>query len=98
MTEKNNINEAEHLKVVENGESTPFQSNLEPAAGIPLVHEYELPQEAVPYPIGHAMEFCLKNCHIVQCSKASKGYDLNLIRQKCKFPIHCSIGSVQGKL
>jgi len=71
-------------------ESVSVQLHPDLPPGKPSLHEHEWPQKTVPYPIARAMEFCLENCRIAQYSKEPIGPE-DSIRQKCRFPLHCSI-------
>ena len=87
---KNKINDSEHLIVVDIPELDSAQSCPGLPAKEPSLREHGLPQETVPYPIARAMEFCFENCYIAQRNMESID-SADSIRQRCRFPLHCSI-------
>lgn len=87
---ENGLIEVDRLIGADKPQSIPAQCESCPTPGERPSREYGSPQGTVPYPIAHAMEFCLKNCRIAQCTKESIGV-ADSARQKCRFPLHCSI-------
>ena len=97
MIMSNLINEAERLIEADTPESTPARLNPDLPPMEPPLHGHGWPPETVPYPISRAMEFCLENCQLAQCSKEPTGSE-DLFPQRCRFPLHCSIVPSAGKL
>ena len=84
------VSDIAYLAGGDRSELTPAQCCPDLLPGEPCAHEHEWPQETVPYPIAHAMEFCFENCRIAQRSKEPIGV-ADLGQQRCRFPLHCSI-------